>query len=130
MLLGPACLRAFGLRLCLAAKPLEKLLNSVNVEVVVAHSPHEPVKVFFELEVFSGDDQAVEATGLHLSQSPGHLDLLLDPVAVVEKEDPDHEFNLAMHGDLLKMVHQLAGAFVFERSQVLATDVLLEAGHV
>lgn len=71
--LGSATDRVFGLRLGQTAEVGKELIDLVNVEVVVADCPHEPVEVLLELQVLPGHHEAIEAAGLHLGQTSTHL---------------------------------------------------------
>lgn len=61
---------------------LEKLLDLGHLKVVKANGPNEPIEMFFELKVLSGDDETIKGTWLHIGQPLAHLDLFLHPISV------------------------------------------------
>ena len=80
---------------------LEELFYFRHLEVVVAHCPNQPVEVLLKLKILPSDNNALERNRPHISESSAHLNLFLQPVAVSECQQTDHQFNFSVRLNLL-----------------------------
>ena len=96
----------------------EELLHFAHLEIVKSNCPHEPIKLFSQLQALSGDNHAVKASRLHARESPGHLELLLNPVSVSQDEDFDHQLDVTVHLHLLQMAFDFNLLFVFKLPRI------------